>query len=442
MLIVRKQSRGHGIEVSEAEIEILKKAYGKFSRSEDRAAGAEFTKNLSIRCVWLACGCRVVDGKRPLLFPVKNGGIQREDRGHGVDHDEYCEFYRDPTSQTNLLRSYGRELRDRDGRIRFRLASQFQRDERQRDVAVHRASTNRSRPGLARLLLELLAVAGLDRINMGEGRPWKHSAQLQAIRNAAVDIDIARGVPLSEWLALSLGEFQSLKRRIGAERADWDGARPHGIFVCTFDKIENGWLIPGKPEIPPIRIEGTLSIFGERNDAFSPPYLVIGLVTKDAPEADEAVVVRAYAHPCVEWSRLTLVDSQLERETLDEIVSCRDWISQRFGIAMTITKPLFDVGQPVEDSGPRELCLPDFVIHATGQGVHHPTTIVETMGYSDVNYRDRKKRLRPLFEEVSRRPGEKPTPIVEHDRFRTDTRVDPDRRFWLELRWAVTELEN
>jgi hypothetical protein len=277
---------------------------------------------------------------------------------------------------------------------------------------------------------------------MDEGLPWIHEDQLRAIRNAAADIDIARGVPLSQWLALSLRELQSLKKRIGAERADWDGARPHGIFVCTFDKIENGWLIPGKSEIPPIKIEGTLSIFGERNDAFSPPYLVIGLVTKDAPEIDEAVVARAYAHPCVDWSRLTLVDSQLERETLDIILSCRDWISERFGIAMTITKPLFDVGQPVEVSGPRELCLPDFVVHATGQGVNHPTIIVETMGYSDDDYRDRKKRLRRLFEEVDRQPGAKATPIVEHDRFRTDTRVKPDRRLWLDLRWAVTELKN
>lgn len=189
-------------------------------------------------------------------------------------------------------------------------------------------------------------------------------------------------------------------------------------------------------------MEGKLSIFGERNDAISPPYLVIGLVTKDNPESDEAIVARAYAHPCVDWSRLTLVDSQLERETLDIIINCRDWISERFGIAMTITKPLFDVGPPVETSGPRELCLPDFVIEPIGQGVTHPTVVVETMGYSDVDYRDRKKRLRPLFEKVGIQIGTEPTPVVEHDRFRTGLRVTPDRRLWLDLRWAVTELKS
>ncbi len=57
-------------------------------------------------------------------------------------------------------------------------------------------------------------------------------------------MDIADRVALDGWLALSLGELQTLKARIVDEARDWGTVRPHGVFISTFDRIENGRLFP------------------------------------------------------------------------------------------------------------------------------------------------------------------------------------------------------
>ncbi len=132
-----------------------------------------------------------------------------------------------------------------------------------------------------------------------------------------------------------------------------------------------------------------------------------------------------------------MVDSDLERGSLAQILDCRDWLADKFQISMVVQKPLFAVG-PDETDTSRGLCLPDFVLRARGIGVERPTIVVETMGYADDSYRERKKRLRSLFEAIDRRPGAGPTPVIEHDRFRTDLPGHPDDRPWREVRWATT----
>ncbi|WP_445487872.1 hypothetical protein [Rhodopseudomonas sp. RCAM05734] len=279
----------------------------------------------------------------------------------------------------------------------------------------------------------------MDKIQKHEGPTWDLAAQLAAIRAAAAKVDIADNVALDGWLALSLGELQTLKARLAVETKDWGGARPHGIFISTFNRIENGRLIPQRSDIPPIEIQGTLSIFGEIDSGDRPPYLVIGLVTKDAPESGASSIVRAYAHPCVRWDRLTLLDSGLERASLQEILNCRDWLFNKFMISMLIEKPLFDMGTEEADVS-RGPCLPDFVLRASGTGVRHSTIVVETMGYADQIYRERKRKLRVAFEGIDRHPEGTPTPVIEHDRFRTEFLEDPDERLWKDIRWAVTSL--
>jgi len=105
VLKVRKQSYRHGSKLSEYEVSILKNAYGRFAQSTCPPEGDAFTQQLKLTGRWLACDCRVVDGRPPLLFPVSGGGIQREDRGYGVEHAETCAFARDADSQKELVGS-------------------------------------------------------------------------------------------------------------------------------------------------------------------------------------------------------------------------------------------------------------------------------------------------------------------------------------------------
>ena len=63
----------------------------------------------------------------------------------------------------------------------------------------------------------------------------------------------------------------------------------------------------------------------------------------------------------------------------------------------------------------REVCIPDFILRPQGHGIRHQLVVVETMGTDDPPYRERKRRMRPLFEQIGNGPY--PVPVIEHDRF-------------------------
>src|SRR5271165_5139736 len=125
----------------------------------------------------------------------------------------------------------------------------------------------------------------------------------------------------------------------------------------------------------PIPVIGDLAVFGEDKILRRPPYLVIGLLTQPSRKAASVELLNAYAHPCVAWDRLTLVDSNLERETLALLISCRDWLAKNHNVTFAIQKPHFDVG-PDETENAREVCIPDFILRPQGHGIQHRLVVV------------------------------------------------------------------
>lgn len=109
-----------------------------------------------------------------------------------------------------------------------------------------------------------------------------------------------------------------------------------------------------------------------------------------------------------------LVDSQLERQTLDLLIECRNWLSKNHGISVTIEKPMFDLGSVKTDDA-REVCRPDFVLRCHRRNGTHVIVIVETMGFNDPVYRERKHRMRVLFEQI--KGGIPPHAVIEYDIF-------------------------
>ena len=132
-----------------------------------------------------------------------------------------------------------------------------------------------------------------------------------------------------------------------------------------------------------------------------------------------------------------LVDSDLERRTLEQILSVRAWLRVRKAIRLSIEKPLFDLAAmpgPGEDPAPP--CIPDFMVRAEGIGpLGRSLVIVETMGFEDEAYRERKHRGHAAMQAVC--GG---APLVEHDFHMPADRPQEwrDQRFWRDLRWAVT----
>jgi hypothetical protein len=282
------------------------------------------------------------------------------------------------------------------------------------------ASYSSSRSTLAKLLFLLLSEALLNSLHPRASLNGNHHKQDAAIRRAAKELELTLGDQrLQDCLALSLKEYGELERYLIRNEPGWE--RPQGIFIEVFKGIESNTLIPYSDDNERLKITGKLTVFGEGKKLNRPPYLVIGLMGQPREGAKTIELLEAYAHPCVDWRRLMLLDSNLERDTLDLLVRFRDQIAKKKEIDITIKKPLFNMASP-NGKDHSEVCIPDFIIHASGPNVKNPAVIIEAMGYDDLEYRERKTRMHALFSQIGQGPH--PIPIIEHDRFNPGTTQD------------------
>ena len=297
-------------------------------------------------------------------------------------------------------------------------------------------SHHASRPGLARLLAALLTDAGLQAIEPGWHTP-PLKEQAKAIWAAARTVTLDAGVHLPEFLCTSPARLPELADKIAQTRPErFRHTRPHGVLIARIKAIGDGVLEPVSGE--PIRILGRLAVFAEHpagtrdtraERAARAPYLAACLLGRPSPEGDVQVLA-AYAHPCAAEAHLMLLDSDLERRTLAQLRSVQSWLARKKQIAVTIDKPLFDVGQDAAESDPRPPLLPDFLVRAQAEGdARIATVIVETMGFADQAYRGRKQHLHPAMSDALG------APVVLHDFHEPPARPQAwrDDRFWREL---------
>jgi hypothetical protein len=402
----------------------LRKAFGRCAKAEHRQAGIDVVSAHYEKQRWFHCDCRRGAERPPTLFLVNGTHLQREPHGnpHATAHDEHCDFAYEPGEQHCFVRSYSRPL---DNEKQLDLVRSFGDADSGPQVMRH-ISSGSPCPTLARVLCSLLHKANLDRFfpkTPLRGGRQGHDQQIGDLFDASESFTLAPGRPLKEWLKIGLCHYYGLQERLNRSIGAWK--RPHGLFIDMFDRIEDKVLYPTRLDRKPLRVTGDMTVFGEGEILRRPPYLVIGLLAQPVREAKCVELLRAYAHPCVAWDRLTLVDSQLERETLKLLMSCRERLREKYGVAFSIEKPLYDRGPPETDN-PREVCIPDFILHPKGENIRHPTIVIETMGYDDPAYRERKHRMRRLFEQIGGGPG--PAPVIEHARF-TMTPKEADTEF-------------
>jgi hypothetical protein len=408
------QTHALAVALSSDEDQKLRLAFGRFAKQPDRKAGEGVVSLHYEKKRCFHCDCRPDASKPPMLFLITGTHIRRETDGKGTPHDEGCDFAREPDEQKRLVRSYQRPPDE----YRLNLVRKFS-EAKVGPPSMAAVTTKRSRPTLAKVLCSLLHEAHLDRFFSTTPLHGNRDQQIGDLLNAAEKFTLAPGRPLKHWLATSLRDYYRLKERLNHSMATWK--RPYGLFIETFDRIENNTLYPKRTDLKPLHVTGRLTVFGEGEELRRSPYLVIGLLSQPSRKAKSVELLNAYAHPCVAWDRLTLVDSKLERETLALLISCRDWLAKNHNVTFTIEKPQFDKG-PDESDNPRELCLPDFLLHPKGEKVARKDIVIETMGFNDTAYRERKLRIRPLFEQIGK--------LIEHDRFQPNkTAKEIDRDF-------------
>jgi hypothetical protein len=224
--------------------------------------------------------------------------------------------------------------------------------------------------------------------------------------------------------------------------------RPHGVLICVVADAAEGCLCSLRGD--PIPVRGRIAIFGEREGhsrqtseerRARSPYVAACVVAPASP-GGPVEVLKAYLHPCASARHLMPMDSDLERKTFAKLIQLQDWLRSKAGIAITVRKPVFDVS-PVQEgeaegsendlTGP---FIPDFLIeaeHAPAGGAK--TVIVETMGYADAIYRQRK--LRTQIQMSNLLDG---APIIRHDFHQPEglSQESRSQRFWSDCRWTIT----
>ena len=303
-------------------------------------------------------------------------------------------------------------------------------------------SHDTSRPGIARLLVQLTTDAGLQAIDP-DWRPAPLIEQIKAIWAAARSIEIDAGVQLPEFLCTSPAKLGDLVSRIEAAPIKrFTRTRPHGVLIVRVATVGSGMLQPVAGDLIPVR--GRLAVFGEKagdgrdsraERSARAPYLAACVVGR-ALDGEPVEVLSAYVHPCISETHLMLVDSDMERRTLDQLRSVQRWLGGKRHLPVTIEKPMFDIGPATQSPAePRPPCIPDFVLRASRPGDAGKTVIAETMGFAAEDYRIRKGRIHPL---MSAALGG--APVIEHD-FHQPVNAVQDRRdtaFWQAIRWALS----
>lgn len=304
-------------------------------------------------------------------------------------------------------------------------------------------SQDANRPGVARLLARLVTDAGLQTV----GAEWRAPMlidQVKAIWTAARQLDLDVGVSLPDFLCTSPAKFGELVQRIEqAPARRFTHSRPHGVLIVRAAGVGAGVLQPVAGE--PIPVLGRLAVFGERAEpgregraerAARAPYLAACVVGR-AEEGGPVQVLSAYAHPCAGDAHWMLVDSDMERRTLEQLCSVQAWLGTKRGLQVAIEKPMFDIGGDAEaDEAPRPPCIPDFLVRAAGADGARTTVIAETMGFANQEYRQRKDRTHAAMAAAVGRGA----PVVLHDFHEPAEQPQAvrDARFWRDMRWALT----
>ncbi len=374
-------------------------------------------------------------------MPVAQTHLRRHQDERWPSHDDGCDFYRDAGEQRLLTASYAPLPFNRPLRLIRRL-DQTAATPPVRTIEA--TSYQRRRPGIARLLIQLVTTAGLQRLEPGEAVPLLVD-QVKALWQAAKAVELDGGTTLPDFFCTSparLGELVVRLERTPVER--FPHSRPHGVLIARIASIAPRTLHPVAGE--PIAVAGRLGVFGEASGdgqgsrverAGRAPYLVACLVAR-ARSDGPFEVMSAYAHPCAADGHLMLVDSDLERRTLAQLRSVQSWLLNKQDIAVSIEKPMADIGLAgTGDADPRPPCIPDFVVRLVNRasGKEGQAAVVETMGFANANYRDRKERLHPLMLEALGGAL-----VVQHDFHepREMPQAERDKVFWQEVRRAVT----
>ncbi|EIX8146921.1 hypothetical protein MLA66_004556 [Salmonella enterica] len=93
------------------------------------------------------------------------------------------------------------------------------------------------------------------------------------------------------------------------------------------------------------------------------------------------------------------MDSELERGTLKSLSTVAEWLSNKPGTpTLSLEKPLFDIEVSID--GEDGHVLPDFIVMVTLKDGKESKVVIETMGYTDDDYCERKAEQHKAMRQI------------------------------------------
>lgn len=407
-LVKKRAPRGRlSRQLSEAEESAVKKVCGR----KEIGSQAEETLALNVltemrrKDTWLACSCVAGD------MPPMNSANLRTDTGSiylrtfSTPHDVSCPMFREQEEDDDTTRSGTRKTAGSQP-VSYRSflpseekGARLQAGPGHMDDCDDRLRRKR-RPRLSRLLLTLIEDAGLNIIDTLAPFPSAPAREaIDRLADVTRNNEFTRGRPLSDiirfWPLITQDEQQRLMGQLENPALPWPAGRARHFYqIFMSDEVSRERAtFRFRNEEAIFTPEKGLRINGESQDGLRPPYWVILEFRRSAD--GNVVCCDGYAHALHTRSCPVPVDSGLERQTLKSLAKCADWLSKSKKEdvpvrCLSLKKPLFDYDVTVD--GEEGWVLPDFLVDATMATGGKKAFVIETMGYQDEDYIERKSR--------------------------------------------------
>ncbi|WP_321943668.1 hypothetical protein, partial [Paraburkholderia tropica] len=258
------------------------------------------------------------------------------------------------------------------------------------------------------------------------GKPGWERAQYAGLETLARQITVAGDINLYQALYTRLTQYRQHVGKLAYLR--WPAhTPPQGYFLGVCRDVGEVRLIfeSGQGIEAALPVSDRLVKWGPHHSLVQPPYVFLATIGPDPVDPARFALRAAYVHPVLDVHTLVPVDSDLERQTLLQLLEIGSWLERKKGVPLRVVKPLFNVYVPGEgsaragDTVVMEPCRPDFVIEVGGQ----PVLTVESMGRCDAEYMLRKSVTHPRMERIA--------PVVTHEtwRFATEDRDALNEQF-------------
>lgn len=399
-------------------------ANGTRAYGSDREIAKSVLNQLSAYNAWLACSCLEKDGEEdddndyrnaPILFPKKNPGADDNRTlvraAFRPDHHENCPFFKSKEISENNKKEQGdperrKILTDELFAIIKPPSLIACAMDAHSEINLSANNTVGIRENkLSRILLTIIDDADLINLDHGRHPPTRYE-QLKAVKNILSEYHFDKGKKISvqDYTEMYLEKTNKLCLKIKGNNWKKHGLAPQGYLIGIAKSFSDRKLVT--LDNVEVTIDTPIEYSGQNTKG---PYIAIILVGS-CNGGTFLTPLRAFTQPIFSEDLLIPVDSDFERKTLKILLDCQK--TKKFSICKPVRDIAVDSNQLGENTRGRKALLtvtkttirPDFILsYDDGRMV-----VVETMGYENTDYLDRKKRthsdMRQIGEIVEHRP--------------------------------------